>query len=125
MKLEADSFRIKVTLDQKPTLRLIQPDESLGVTPIAEVPIEVEARDDFGVASLESATRLETGQGKPDALEFQGSARHGREPGHICIWKSTGSTSRMGSATTRLSWTIILESRTEWYPIYDYRHAAL
>jgi hypothetical protein len=52
MKLEAESFRVKVQVDEKPTVRFIRPEESLAVTPTTEIPIQVEASDDFGLARL-------------------------------------------------------------------------
>ena len=68
MKLEADPFRIKVRPDEKPTVRFIRPDESLGVTPITEVPIQVEARDDFGVTRVRICYKI--GDGPEDTLHF-------------------------------------------------------
>jgi hypothetical protein len=52
MKLEVDPFRIKVIPDQKPTLSFVRPEDSLAVTPTTEVPIEVEAGDDFGLSQV-------------------------------------------------------------------------
>ncbi len=68
VKLEASSFRIKVALDSVPTLRFLQPDESLGVTPIAEVPIQVEAADDFGVSRL--GINFKIGNGPEETLHL-------------------------------------------------------
>ncbi|MFI5454522.1 MAG: DUF4175 family protein [Isosphaerales bacterium] len=68
MKLEADSFRIKVALDEKPTIQFIQPDESLGVTPVTEVPIQVEAGDDFGVSRL--GITYKVGDGPEETLHL-------------------------------------------------------
>ena len=68
MKLEADPFRIKVALDLKPTSRFIQPEESLGVTPMTEVPIEVEAGDDFGVSRL--GINYKIGNGPEETLHL-------------------------------------------------------
>jgi len=68
MKLEADSFRIKVALDLKPALRFVQPEESLGVTSITEVPIEVEAGDDFGVSRLGITYKI--GNGPEETLHL-------------------------------------------------------
>ncbi len=52
MTLEPAKRRIKVAADQAPTVRFIKPDEALAAIPTAEVPVQVEARDDFGVSSL-------------------------------------------------------------------------
>ena len=68
MTLEADSLRIKVVRDLEPTLRFVQPDESLGVTPIAEVPIEVEAGDDFGLSRV--GIRYKVGDGPEETLHL-------------------------------------------------------
>ena len=68
MKLEAASFRIKVTPDRKPTLSFVRPDESLAVTPTAEVPIEVEAGDDFGVSQAGITYRV--GDGPEETLHL-------------------------------------------------------
>jgi len=68
MKLEADSFRIKVALDLKPTLRFVRPEESLGVTPTTEVPIQVEAGDDFGVSRL--GINYKVGDGPEETLHL-------------------------------------------------------
>ncbi len=62
MKLEeAVSYRVKVQLDDKPTIRFIEPDESLAVTPTTEVPIQVEAGDDFGVSQLGIRYKVDDG----------------------------------------------------------------
>ena len=67
MKLdEAQRYRIKVQLDAKPTIRFIQPEETLAVTPTTEVPIQVEASDDFGVSQL--AIRYKVGDGPEETL---------------------------------------------------------
>jgi hypothetical protein len=68
MKLEADSFRIKVTPDRKPTLSFVRPDEALAVTPTAEVPIQVEAGDDFGVTKVGLSYKV--GDGPEETLHL-------------------------------------------------------
>ncbi len=76
MKLEdAKSYRVKVQLDDKPTIRFIQPEESLAVTPTTEVPIQVEATDDFGVSQL--AIRYKVGDGPEETLH---QARFDKQP---------------------------------------------
>jgi Domain of unknown function (DUF4175) len=76
MKLEgAESYRIKVQLDDKPTIRFIQPDESLAVTPTTEVPIEVEAGDDFGVTRV--GIHYKVGDGPEETLHL---ARPANQP---------------------------------------------
>jgi Domain of unknown function (DUF4175) len=50
MTLEPERRRIKVLADREPTLRFVQPEEALAVIPTTEVPVQVEARDDFGVS---------------------------------------------------------------------------
>ena len=68
MKLEADRFKIKVVPDGEPAVRIVQPAESFGVTPVAEVPIEVEVSDDFGVSRLGITYKI--GIGAEQTLHF-------------------------------------------------------
>jgi hypothetical protein len=68
MELEIEPFQIKVIRDQKPTLSFIRPDESLAVTPTTEVPIEVEAGDDFGVSRLGISYKV--GDGPEETLHL-------------------------------------------------------
>ena len=68
MKLEAEAYRIKFQADEKPTIRFIRPEESLAVTPTTEVPIQVEAADDFGVARL--GIRYKVGDGPEETLHL-------------------------------------------------------
>jgi hypothetical protein len=68
MNLETDAFRIKVVRDREPTLRFVQPDESLGVTPITEVPIQVASGDDFGVSRL--GIKYKIGNGPEETLHL-------------------------------------------------------
>ncbi len=68
MTLEADSFRIKVVPDQKPTLAFRRPEDSLAVTPTTEVPIEVEASDDFGVSQV--GITYKVGNGPEETLHL-------------------------------------------------------
>jgi len=68
LKLEIAPFRIKVTPDQKPTLRFVRPEDSLAVTPTTEVPIEVEAGDDFGVSQV--GITYKVGNGPEETLHL-------------------------------------------------------
>jgi hypothetical protein len=68
MKLEAETYRIKFQADEKPTIRFIRPEESLAVTPTTEVPIQVEAADDFGVARV--GIRYKVGDGPEETLHL-------------------------------------------------------
>ena len=69
MRLEdAKSYCVKVQLDGKPTIRFIQPEESLAVTPTTEVPIQVEAADDFGVLQLGISYKV--GDGPEETLHL-------------------------------------------------------
>ena len=65
-----------MTADQEPTLRFIQPDESLAVIPTAEVPIQVEARDDFGVSLL--GIKYKVGDGPEETLHVGRVSRKSR-----------------------------------------------
>ncbi len=78
MTLEPEKRRIKVGADREPTVRFVQPEEALAVIPTTEVPIQVEARDDFGVSLL--GINFKIGDGPEETLhlcEAQGSAAHG------------------------------------------------
>jgi hypothetical protein len=68
MELEKASYRIKFIVDEKPTIHFIEPDESLAVTPITEVPIQVEATDDFGLARLGIVYKI--GDGPEETLHL-------------------------------------------------------
>jgi hypothetical protein len=68
VSLEPVRRRIKVAADQGPTLRFIEPDESLAVIPTTEVPIRVEARDDFGLSAL--GINFKIGDGPEETLHL-------------------------------------------------------
>ncbi|MGO9464063.1 MAG: DUF4175 family protein [Isosphaeraceae bacterium] len=70
MKLETEIYRVKVQADLKPTIRFIRPEESLAVTPTTEVPIQVEAGDDFGVTRL--GINFKVGDGPEETLHLAG-----------------------------------------------------
>jgi len=70
MKLETEPFRVKVQADLKPAIRFIRPEESLAVTPTTEVPIQVEAGDDFGVTRL--GINYKVGDGPEETLHLAG-----------------------------------------------------
>jgi Domain of unknown function (DUF4175) len=67
MKLEeAGPYRIKAEPDLKPSVRFIEPEESLAVTPTTEIRLQVEASDDFGVSQL--GIRYQVGDGPEETL---------------------------------------------------------
>ena len=68
VSLEPAKRRIKVAADREPTLKIIQPEESLAVIPTSEVPIQVEARDDFGVGLL--GINYKVGDGPEETLHL-------------------------------------------------------
>ena len=68
IKLEAESYRVKAQADEKPTIRFSRPEESLAVTPTTEIPIQVEAGDDFGVARL--GINFKLGDGPEETLHL-------------------------------------------------------
>ena len=69
MKLEeAKLTASRLKLDDKPTIRFIEPEESLAVTPTTEVPIQVEASDDFGVSQLGISYKV--GDGPEETLHL-------------------------------------------------------
>lgn len=48
----SETFEARGIVDQPPTLRLVQPNRDLLVTPDAKIPVEVETQDDFGVREV-------------------------------------------------------------------------
>jgi len=66
MELEPRTYTIRVRFDEKPTLRFINPPEELSVIPTTEVPVRVEAADDFGLAELRVVYRI--GKGPKETL---------------------------------------------------------
>ena len=68
MTLEPAKRRLKVAADQEPTVRFTQPEESLAVIPTTEVPVQVEARDDFGVGLLGISFKI--GDGPEETLHL-------------------------------------------------------
>ncbi len=66
--LEPAKRRLEVAADQEPTVRFIQPEESLAVIPTSEVPVEIEARDDFGVSLL--GINFKIGDGPEETLHL-------------------------------------------------------
>ena len=71
---DAESYRVKAQLDDKPTIRFIEPEESLAVTPTTEVPIHVEAGDDFGISQL--GIRYKVGDGPEETLHLSRFENH-------------------------------------------------
>ena len=69
VELDRGLNRIKVQPDEPPTVRFIRPEEELGVIATAEVPIEVAAIDDFGVARVGIACKV--GNGPEESLYLQ------------------------------------------------------
>ncbi len=68
MTLEPEKRRIKMGADREPTVRIVQPEEALAVIPTTEVPIQVEARDDFGVSLL--GINFKIGDGPEETLHL-------------------------------------------------------
>jgi Domain of unknown function (DUF4175) len=68
MALEPEKRRIKVGADREPTVRFVQPEEALAVIPTTEVPVQVEARDDFGVSLL--GIKFKIGDGPEETLHL-------------------------------------------------------
>ena len=73
--LDPAKYRIQVQRDEPPTVRFVRPDQELAVVPTAEVPIEVQAEDDFGLARVGIAYRV--GKGPEESLLLQ---EHASEP---------------------------------------------
>jgi hypothetical protein len=67
--LDPASYRIRVQPDEPPTLKFLRPEEELAVIPTAEVPIQVEAGDDFGLTRLGIAYKV--GNGPEESLDYQ------------------------------------------------------
>ena len=110
MKLDAPRSLIKVQPDGKPTVRFVKPAESHAATPTTEVPLKVEAGDDYGVSKVgltfqigdgpEETLYLDEPQGQPttaralavlylekhkltfaDSLSYRGFVEDNRAPG--------------------------------------------
>ena len=75
VSLDVTRYRIQVQPDEPPTVRFVRPDEELAVVPTAEVPIEVQAGDDFGLARIGIAYRV--GKGAEESLLLQ---EHASQP---------------------------------------------
>ena len=61
MTLDADPFRIQVKPDEKPTILFVRPHESSAALPTTDVPVQVEAGDDLGLARVGIAYRVNDG----------------------------------------------------------------
>jgi hypothetical protein len=73
------TYTIRVQTDEKPTLAFIRPPEELAVIPTTEIPIEVEASDDFGVARVGIVYQVNNGPKETLALdELKGRAATAR-----------------------------------------------
>ncbi len=75
VSLDLARYRIQVQPDEPPTVRFVRPDEELAVVPTAEVPIEVQAGDDYGLARIGIAYRM--GNGAEESLLLQ---EHASQP---------------------------------------------
>ena len=65
MLLDPVQIRVRVQLDRKPQLNLIEPQEELVVTPTTEVPVIVEARDDLGLHKVGVMYQVGSGPMQP------------------------------------------------------------
>ena len=71
MKLEKErTYRVKVQPTRSQRFASFSPEESLAVTPTTEVPIQVEAGDDFGVTRL--GIHYKVGDGPEETLHLAG-----------------------------------------------------
>ena len=64
--LDPARYRIQVQPDEPPSLKFVRPEEELAVIPTAEVPIEIQADDDFGLARVGISYRV--GKGPEESL---------------------------------------------------------
>lgn len=69
MELDPKRHAIRVRRDEKPTLRFVRPPEDLAVIPTAEVPMKVEASDDFGLARVGLVYQVNNGPKETLALD--------------------------------------------------------
>ncbi len=61
MKLDPARFLIKVQPDEKPSIRFLKPPETYAVIATTEVPMKVEAGDDYGIAQLGISYQINDG----------------------------------------------------------------
>jgi len=73
MRLEPSRSRIRVQADRKPTIRFVQPNDQIEVTPIAEVRMKVEASDDFGLSKVGIVYQI--GKGPKKTLYLHGDPK--------------------------------------------------
>jgi len=69
VELDRTPYQVKVQRDEPPTVRLLRPEEETAVIATAEVPIEVAAGDDFGVARVGIACKV--GDGPEESLDLR------------------------------------------------------
>ncbi len=69
VELDRTSYQIKIQRDEPPTVRFLRPEEELAVIATAEVPIEVAAADDFGVARVGISCKV--GNGPEESLDLR------------------------------------------------------
>ena len=66
IELDPRDYKIRVRADEAPTIAFVAPAETLAVIATAEVPMQVEARDDFGIAKV--GIVYQVGDGPPRTL---------------------------------------------------------
>jgi hypothetical protein len=78
----SDDYFIEAKKDEPPTVRIARPGRDPHVSPIEEVPVNVEAADDFGVKSLE--LHYSVNGGAEQVMRFK-SAGQKEEQGHTLL----------------------------------------
>src|SRR5262249_51910464 len=58
MQLDPTRYEIRVKPDGKPTVRFVRPKDSIAALPTTEVPMQVDASDDFGIAKAGIAYKV-------------------------------------------------------------------
>jgi hypothetical protein len=79
----SDDFYIEAKKDEPPSVKIVRPGHDPRVSPIEEMPVEVEAEDDFGVKALELHYAVNGGSEQVARFKSSGSKD---ERGHSTIY---------------------------------------
>ena len=120
VSLDPARYRIQVQPDEPPTVRFVRPDEELAVIPTAEVPIEVQAGDDFGLARIGIAYRV--GKGAEESLLLQEHAEptlDGAGAGDALSGEAQAQLHRQHHLSRVRGGQSPRRSHTAWFPSFD------
>ncbi len=79
----SDDYFIEAKKDEPPSVRIVRPGRDPRVSPIEEVPVQVEAADDFGVKALDLHYSVNGGAEQVARFKSQGSKE---EQGHTTLF---------------------------------------